>query len=268
MTARTVYGILATGLLFAPWLGAQPTTSSRPSTAPARETGIPLWVDARSGAFKIGRPPAPFVDELFLCDGKKTSPAPPEIIVPPPIRLGGFEGRYPVPVGAGVTPPLAGSMWGIYTDCTLDLSRIDRKEVRSLAAWRILSKKGEKIASIAVNFPEENNFYISSAYMTYPGSIRKTAEGGPHATFVFPNYLAELAVTRNGAKLTPVKGDNPDLIVFPLEKVTRKDVIAWETTAGVKGSVCPLLLGAVPGLVEYRIALPQDAPASRPASQP
>jgi hypothetical protein len=260
--------VLGLGVVLPLWLLASPP--ERPASAPAlasRPAGIPLTIDQRSGVLMIGRPPAPVLPELFLFDGKRTSPAPPHMLAGDNIKVGGFTGKYPVPVGAGLSGPAAKRMWGIYADAALDASQVDRVKMRSLAMWHIVGSKGEALAAIAVSLAEESKFYISPQYVVYAGPTRKITESAPFATVTFPSGGSGVTLTRNGAKVEAGRSEEGGAVSYRLEKVSRTELLEWEIVGDrpAKGALCPILLSAEPGFVEYVIAIPPDRPATGPA---
>jgi hypothetical protein len=250
------------------WLWASPPAPPAPAASPAsRPAGIPLTIDERAGVLTIGRPPAPVLPELFVFDGTKTSPAPTHMLAGDNIKVGGFTGKYPVPVGAGLSGPAAKRIWGIYADASLDASRVDRVKMKNLAMWHIVGSKGEALASIAVSLAEESKFYISPQYVVYAHENRKIVENGPFATVTFPSGGSGVTLSRNGAKVEAGRSEEGGAVSYRLEKVSRTELLEWEIVGPkpAKGSFCPILLSAEPGFVEYTVAIPPDRPASNPA---
>jgi hypothetical protein len=259
---------LSLGLVLPLWLLASPPP--RPASAPgpaSRPAGIPIAIDERSGMLVIGIRPAPLLPELFLFDANRTSPAPPHIVGGDNVKVGGFTGKYPVPLGAGLSGPVAKQMWGVYADATLDASRIDRARMRALPMWRILGSGGETLASIAVSLAEESRFHISPQYVVYAQENRKIAENGPFATVIFPLGGSGVTLWRNSAKVEAGRSEESGAVSYRLEKVRRTDLLKWEIVGDqpAQGSICPILLGAEPGFVEYTIAILPSRPATAPA---
>lgn len=261
MKTGTRIAVSGLGLLLPLWLLASPPA---PASRPA---GIPLTIDERAGVLMIGRPPAPVLPELFVFDGKKTFPAPTHMLAGNNIRVGGFTGKYPVPVGAGLSGPAAKRMWGIYADAALDASQVDRVKIKSLALWQIVGSKGEAVASITVSLAEESKFYISSQYVVYARENRKIVENGPFATVTIPSGGSGVTLTRNGTKVEAGRSEEGGAVSYRLEKVSRTELLEWEIIGPkpAKGSFCPILLSAEPGFVEYAVAIPPAPPATLPA---
>jgi hypothetical protein len=220
----------------------------------------------------IGRPPAPVISELFVYNGKKTAPAPPEIIAGEGLRLRGYSGKYPVPVGSSISGPMAGRMWGIFADVAFDASQIDLAKLKAAPFWQVVSAKGEGIALIDVNLAslaETHTFYVSSQYVVFAGDGRKMPAKGPFASFLFPSSAETVSVLRNGEAAATAKSEEEGGVTCQLDKMNRTDLIEWEITgpSAAKGSLRPILVGSEPGLVEYRILSPKDSSPPRPAGK-
>jgi len=261
-------------VLFPLWLLGQPagTPSGSPSTAPApasRPSGVPLSQEEKTGRLMIGKPPAIFMQELFVYNGKKTSPAPAEVSVTDSIKLPGFSGKYPVAVAAGLSPPVAGKAWAVLAGVQLDASDIDRSKMKVLTLWQVLSAKGELIGAVSLNLMEESFFFISPQYVVYAYNNRKIAENGPFASFIFPGAAVNVTVSRNGTKVEAGITEGSNSVMYRFEKLNRTDLIEWEIAGPkpYKGSLRPLLLSAEDGFVEYSILNPADLPATRPATR-
>jgi hypothetical protein len=263
MNARILCAVSVAGLVLPLWVWAQ--SSAPPASPPAqpepasKPAGLPLTVDEKTGALKIGQPPAPFIQELFVYNGKKTSPAPTEIVVGDSLTLPGFSGKYPVALAAGLTGALKGRMWGIYTDTLLDVTHLDPATARLVFVWQVLSPKGEVLANIGMNLSERSSIYISPKRVVYAESNRKVPENGPFTKFVFPVKLGVVTVSRNGAKIVSAKAEEGDATSYSLEKVAPEDLIEWETSGdnAALGSIHPIVVGAEAGLVEYHMSVPK-----------
>jgi hypothetical protein len=281
------------GLFFPLWLLAQssprpaptpgrptPAASPRPSlptpapaSAPAsRPAALAITLDPRTDAMMIGRPPAPVISELLVYSGKKTEPAPVQMIAGEGLRLRGYSGKYPVPVGSSISGPLAGRMWAILADVTFDASQIDLAKLKAAPFWHVVSAKGDGIALIDVNLAslaETHTFYVSPQYVVFAGDGRKIPANGPFATFLFPSGADRVSVLRNGEAAATVRAEEEGGAACQFDKVSRTDLIEWEITGAnpAKGSLRPILVGSEPGLVEYRILPPKEPVTSRPAGK-
>jgi hypothetical protein len=220
----------------------------------------------------IGKPPAPVISEMFVYNGKKTAPAPVEIIAGEGLRLRGFSGKYPVPVGSSISGPMGGRMWAILADVAFDASQIDLTKMKAAPFWQVVSARGEAIALIDVNLSslaETHTFYVSSQYVIFAGDGRKIPAKGPFASFLFPAGAETVRVLRNGEAVTTVKSEEEGSASCQFDNVSRTDLIEWEIAGAnaAKGSLRPILVGSQPGLVEYRILPPKEPGATRPAGK-
>jgi hypothetical protein len=260
MKTKHPFAILVLGLFFPLWVLAQaappPEATSAPTSKPA---GVPMTIDERTGAVRLGQPPAPFIEEVFVYNGKKTQPAPAEMVVNEAIKLPGFSGKYPVPIAAGLTGIYKGRMWAIYADSLLDVTHLDPSSAKQINIWQVLSPKGETLAQIAMNLSERSAIYISPKYVAFAEDNRKVPENGPFAKFVFPVKLGFVTVSRNGAKVASARAEEHESTSYSLEKVSRDDLIEWETSGdkAAQGSIRPLVVGGEEGLVEYHMELPK-----------
>jgi hypothetical protein len=260
MKVRIICAVARAGLLLPLWVLAQSSASPAPSSAPAsKPAGVQLTVDERTGAVKLGQPPATLIMELFVYNGKKTLPAPAEMVVGDALKLPGFSGKYPVPVASGLTGTFKGRMWAIYTDTLLDVTHLEAAVAKFICLWQVLSPKGETLAQVGLNLSERSSVYVSPKYVVFAEDSRKVPENGPFAKFVFPVKLGFVTVSRNGAKIASARPEGDDATSYSLEKVSRDDLIEWETTGekAAQGSIRPILVGAEEDLVVYRMQLPK-----------
>lgn len=179
----------------------------------------------------------------------------------------------PVPIVTySMSPQLTGSACMRYANVILDFSQLSEpREIQRIANQ--IATDGTKCCSVRLLPGKFKELFISPEYVVFPDQVRKVAKDGPFVKVRFdfgperkdgePADDALLVVARNGKEIARAKVTETHKHVLQIRGVkTAGDVVEWRVE-GAGGEITHQgmfgfpMSGAVPGLVEYVVSVPQ-----------